>query len=170
MRRVRTAADPDLAIMAPTITSITTLRMNKISNEPMRRCSSRTAIAIAAKESTAPSVHPTPRSTCCCESIAGWGVMFPIGLCYLSRPMASDELYRKQVARLYERSPFYREKLSTAGFVSPQDVGGLADIARPPFTEKDEARAGHAPHPPPRPPPAAAAPQAGAAFPTTGPT
>src|SRR2546428_11945704 len=166
MRRVRTAADPDLAIMAPTITSIATLRMNKISNEPMRRCSSRTATAIAAKESTAPSIHTTPRSTCCCELTAGWG----ISLCYLSRPMASDELYRKQVARLYERSPFYREKLSTAGFVSPPDLGGLAGIPRPPFTPKDEARAGHAPHPPPRPPPAAAAPQAGAAFPTTGPT
>src|SRR5882672_5058293 len=62
--------------------------------------------------------------------------------------MASDELYRKQVARLYERSPFYREKLSTAGLVSPLDVGGLADLARLPFTEKDELRASQAAHPP----------------------
>ncbi|HEX9431530.1 MAG TPA: AMP-binding protein [Burkholderiales bacterium] len=62
--------------------------------------------------------------------------------------MASDELYRKQIARLYERSPFYREKLSSAGFVSPQDVGGLADIGRLPFTEKDELRASQAEHPP----------------------
>jgi phenylacetate-CoA ligase len=62
--------------------------------------------------------------------------------------MASDELYRKQVARLYERSPFYREKLSRAGFVSPQDAGGLADIARLPFTEKDELRASQAAAPP----------------------
>src|SRR5438445_161565 len=67
---------------------------------------------------------------------------------YVSRPMASDELYRKQVARLYERSPFYREKLSAAGLVSPQDVGGLADIARLPFTEKDELRASQAAQPP----------------------
>jgi phenylacetate-CoA ligase len=62
--------------------------------------------------------------------------------------MASDELYRRQVARLYERSPFYREKLARAGFVSPQDVGGLADLARLPFTEKDELRASQAAQPP----------------------
>jgi phenylacetate-CoA ligase len=62
--------------------------------------------------------------------------------------MASDERYRKQVARLYERSPFYREKLTKAGFVSPHDVGGLADLARLPFTEKDELRASQAAHPP----------------------
>jgi phenylacetate-CoA ligase len=62
--------------------------------------------------------------------------------------MASDELYRRQIARLFERSPFYREKLSSAGFVSPQDVGGLADIGRLPFTEKDELRASQAEHPP----------------------
>src|SRR5438309_4438510 len=71
-----------------------------------------------------------------------------MSLWYVSRPMASDELYRKQVARLYERSPFYREKLANAGFVSPQDVGGLADIARLPFTEKDELRASQAAQPP----------------------
>jgi phenylacetate-CoA ligase len=62
--------------------------------------------------------------------------------------MASDELYRRQIARLFERSPFYREKLSSAGFVSPQDVGGLAEIGRLPFTEKDELRASQAEHPP----------------------
>jgi len=62
--------------------------------------------------------------------------------------MASDELYRRQVARLYERSPFYREKLARAGFVSPQDVGGLVDLARLPFTEKDELRASQAAQPP----------------------
>jgi phenylacetate-CoA ligase len=62
--------------------------------------------------------------------------------------MASDELYRKQVVRLYERSPFYREKLSTAGLVSPLEVGGLADLARLPFTEKDELRASQAAHRP----------------------
>jgi len=62
--------------------------------------------------------------------------------------MASDELYRRQVARLYERSPFYREKLGRAGLVSPRDVGGLADIARLPFTEKDELRASQVEQPP----------------------
>jgi phenylacetate-CoA ligase len=60
----------------------------------------------------------------------------------------SDELYRRQVARLFERSGFYREKLSRAGFVSPQDAGGLDAIARLPFTEKDELRQSQAAHPP----------------------
>jgi len=60
----------------------------------------------------------------------------------------SDEVYRRQVARLFERSGFYREKLSRAGFVSPADAGGLADIAKLPFTEKDELRQSQAAHPP----------------------
>jgi len=60
----------------------------------------------------------------------------------------SDELYRRQVARLFERSAFYREKLARAGFVSPKDVGGLAEIAKLPFTEKDELRASQAARPP----------------------
>ncbi len=60
----------------------------------------------------------------------------------------AETLYRRQMARLFERSPFYREKLATAGFVSPQAVGGLADIAQLPFTEKDELRASQAAQPP----------------------
>jgi phenylacetate-CoA ligase len=60
----------------------------------------------------------------------------------------SDEVYRRQVARLFERSGFYREKLARAGFVSPTDVGGLADIAKLPFTEKDELRHSQAAQPP----------------------
>jgi phenylacetate-CoA ligase len=60
----------------------------------------------------------------------------------------AETLYRNQVRRLHERSPFYREKLSAAGFVSRADAGGLADIARLPFTEKDELRASQAAHPP----------------------
>ena len=60
----------------------------------------------------------------------------------------SDEAYRRQIARLFERSGFYREKLSRAGFVSPADVGGLDTIARLPFTEKDELRRSQAEHPP----------------------
>src|SRR5436305_3608874 len=74
--------------------------------------------------------------------------MFPMSLWYVSRPMPSDDLYRRQIARLFERSPFYREKLAAAGFVSPRDVGGLADIAKLPFTEKDELRASQAAQPP----------------------
>jgi phenylacetate-CoA ligase len=56
--------------------------------------------------------------------------------------------YPAQIARLFERSPFYRNKLQAAGFGSPQAVGGLERIAELPFTEKDELRksqAGHAP-------------------------
>jgi phenylacetate-CoA ligase len=48
---------------------------------------------------------------------------------------ADDESYRTQLAYLLERSAFYREKL--AG----RDLGGLAEIAQLPLTEKDELRA-----------------------------
>ena len=55
--------------------------------------------------------------------------------------LALDEApYREQLAYLLERSAFYREKLAR-----PADVGGLADIARLPLTEKARAaRHGHA--------------------------
>jgi phenylacetate-CoA ligase len=56
--------------------------------------------------------------------------------------------YRVQVERLYERSPFYRNKLRAAGFESPDAVGGLERIGELPFTEKDELRASQAAHPP----------------------
>ena len=56
--------------------------------------------------------------------------------------------YRAQVARLYECSAFYRNKLRAAGFESPEAVGGLERIAELPFTEKDELRASQAAHPP----------------------
>ena len=59
-----------------------------------------------------------------------------------------DALYRRQVAALHERSAFYRDKLHAAGFADARAVGGLADIARLPFTEKDELRASQAAHPP----------------------
>ena len=59
-----------------------------------------------------------------------------------------DALYRRQVAGLHERSAFYRDKLHAAGFADARAVGGLADIARLPFTDKDELRASQAAHPP----------------------
>jgi phenylacetate-CoA ligase len=52
-----------------------------------------------------------------------------------------DESYRTQLAYLFERSAFYREKLSTAGFDSSAAAGGLAEIAQLPLTEKRELRA-----------------------------
>ena len=56
--------------------------------------------------------------------------------------------YRVQIARLYERSPFYRNKLVAAGFSTAESVGGLEAIAGLPFTEKDELRRSQAEHPP----------------------
>src|SRR5688500_2541722 len=49
--------------------------------------------------------------------------------------------YREQLAYLYERSAFYREKLTAAGFPTPAAAGGLAEIAQLPLTEKAEVRA-----------------------------
>ena len=62
--------------------------------------------------------------------------------------MSSEAAFRRQIAALFERSPFYREKLAAAGFVSPGKVGGLERIGELPFTEKDELRASQAAHPP----------------------
>jgi phenylacetate-CoA ligase len=52
-----------------------------------------------------------------------------------------DASYRTQLAYLFERSAFYRDKLAAAGIESAADAGGLAEIARLPLTEKDELRA-----------------------------
>jgi len=54
---------------------------------------------------------------------------------------ADDDRYRTQLAYLFDRSAFYREKLRAAGFASIRAVGGLADIAQLPLTEKREIRA-----------------------------
>jgi phenylacetate-CoA ligase len=54
---------------------------------------------------------------------------------------ADDAAYRRQLAYLLERSPFYREKLRAAGIVSADAAGGLADIGRLPLTDKAEIRA-----------------------------
>jgi len=56
--------------------------------------------------------------------------------------------YTKQIAYLFENSDFYQRKLKDAGFNSPEDVGGLDDIAKLPFTEKDELRKTQASSPP----------------------
>jgi phenylacetate-CoA ligase len=52
-----------------------------------------------------------------------------------------DASYRTQLAYLFDRSTFYREKLAEAGFASPEVTGGLADIAHLPLTDKRELRA-----------------------------
>ncbi|HEY3182965.1 MAG TPA: AMP-binding protein [Gaiellaceae bacterium] len=52
-----------------------------------------------------------------------------------------DESYRAQLAYLFDRSSFYREKLAAAGFGSARAAGGLADVAQLPLTDKRELRA-----------------------------
>jgi phenylacetate-CoA ligase len=52
-----------------------------------------------------------------------------------------DEAYRAQLAYLFERSAFYREKLTAAGVGTGGAAGGLAEIAQLPLTEKAELRA-----------------------------
>ena len=61
---------------------------------------------------------------------------------------SAEESYRAQVATLFERSGFYREKLRAAGFAGAAAVGGLERIAALPFTEKDELRKSQAGQPP----------------------
>jgi phenylacetate-CoA ligase len=52
-----------------------------------------------------------------------------------------DASYRAQLAYLFDRSSFYREKLAAAGYGSDRAAGGLADIAQLPLTDKHEIRA-----------------------------
>ncbi len=54
---------------------------------------------------------------------------------------ADDAPYRRQIAYLFSHSQFYREKLGAAGYDDATAIGGLDQIARLPFTEKDELRA-----------------------------
>jgi len=49
-------------------------------------------------------------------------------------------LYLEQIEHLFDRSRFYRDKLTAAGFASPRAAGGLDEIAALPLTEKDELR------------------------------
>jgi phenylacetate-CoA ligase len=50
------------------------------------------------------------------------------------------ERLRRQVARAYERVPFYQQALEQQG-VHPQDIQSIQDIERIPFTVKDDFRA-----------------------------
>lgn len=51
-----------------------------------------------------------------------------------------DRLYRRQLGYLFARSTFYRDKLTAAGFADAEAAGGLAELHRLPFSEKDELR------------------------------
>jgi len=59
--------------------------------------------------------------------------------------MDDDSAYRSQLAYLLDRSAFYRDKL---GLATPDEAGGLADIAQLPLTEKRELRASVTPENP----------------------
>ena len=48
-------------------------------------------------------------------------------------------LLKKQVKRVYEKVPFYKEKFDDAGF-KPEDLKTLDDISKIPFTTKDDLR------------------------------
>lgn len=52
-----------------------------------------------------------------------------------------DRAYRAQIAYLLDRSPFYRDKLRTAGLRSAGQIGGLSDVGGLPLTEKAELKA-----------------------------
>jgi phenylacetate-CoA ligase len=51
-----------------------------------------------------------------------------------------EESYAGQLAYLFERSPFYRDKLRTAGFASVREAGTLTEIGALPLTEKRELK------------------------------
>jgi phenylacetate-CoA ligase len=59
-----------------------------------------------------------------------------------------DAAYRGELAYLFERSGFYREKLGAAGLGFPDEAGGLDEITALPLTGKDELRAGCTPDQP----------------------
>ena len=52
-----------------------------------------------------------------------------------------DESYRAQIEYLFDRSPFYREKLAAAGFADAAATGGLDYLVGLPLTDKLELRA-----------------------------
>lgn len=59
-----------------------------------------------------------------------------------------DQLLRRQLAYLFERSGFYQAKLGEAGYKRAEDIDGLAGLAGLPFTVKDEIRATQVEQPP----------------------
>jgi phenylacetate-CoA ligase len=59
-----------------------------------------------------------------------------------AQQLALDDVsFRTQLAYLFERSAFYREKLASAGFSTAEAAGGIPDIARLPLTDKAELKA-----------------------------
>jgi phenylacetate-CoA ligase len=52
-----------------------------------------------------------------------------------------DRCYRSQLTYLFDRSAFYRQKLTAAGLASAWAAGGLTEISQLPLTGKHEVRA-----------------------------
>lgn len=57
------------------------------------------------------------------------------------------DLFRKQMAYVYERAPFYRKKFDDAG-VRPEHIKKLDDVRKVPFTTKEELRKSQENYPP----------------------
>jgi phenylacetate-CoA ligase len=57
------------------------------------------------------------------------------------------ERFRKQMAYVYERSPFYKRKFDEAGILA-SSIQSLDDVQHVPFTLKEELRESQAEHPP----------------------
>ena len=58
-----------------------------------------------------------------------------------------EELFSRQIAYLFKRSPFYQDKLGAAGF-GPESIRRLEDLPKIPFTTKDELRHSQRQEPP----------------------
>ncbi len=56
-------------------------------------------------------------------------------------------LLRRQMAYVYERSPFYRKKFDDAGVI-PEHIKTMEDVSRIPFTVKEELRKSQEKYPP----------------------
>ncbi|NWG02246.1 MAG: phenylacetate--CoA ligase family protein [Syntrophaceae bacterium] len=56
-------------------------------------------------------------------------------------------LFRKQMAYVYERTPFYRRKFDEAG-IRPEQIKNSEDLRRIPFTVKEELRQSQEKYPP----------------------
>ncbi|MHB1043900.1 MAG: phenylacetate--CoA ligase family protein [Eubacteriales bacterium] len=64
---------------------------------------------------------------------------FPDNMAWVKVAEFQKEALKEIVRAAYEHSPFYRERLTRAGIV-PEDVRELSDLARLPFTGKDDLR------------------------------
>ncbi len=57
------------------------------------------------------------------------------------------DLFRKQMAYVYKKAPFYRKKFDDAG-ISPEHIKYIDDVRKVPFTTKEELRKSQEEHPP----------------------